>query len=172
MVTSVRSAPVRANSQWIERLFFLVSALAVFTLAHGETLYKSVTPDGRVIYSDHPTQQAKVVETLTAASGPSTTLSASLRAQLGRIKSTAGQGDATDGVVLYTEQGCPYCRQAKAYLSARQIAYREVDIGSSSGLAAFARAGGRDGVPLLIAGERSVQGFSKESYDAVFPDSQ
>jgi hypothetical protein len=37
-----------------------------------------------------------------------------------------------------------------------------------TGMAAFARADGRKGVPLLVADGQRVQGFTRSAYDAVF----
>jgi len=72
---------------------------------------------------------------------------------------------------LYSAAWCGYCKKARAYLADKGIAYREIDIDTPDGLAAFARAGGGGkGVPLLLAGGRRVQGFSLAAYDKLFAD--
>jgi hypothetical protein len=42
----------------------------------------------------------------------------------------------------------------------RAIAYQEIDIDTPDGLASFAQAGGGRGVPLLLAWDKRIQGFS------------
>jgi glutaredoxin len=80
----------------------------------------------------------------------------------------AGHSD-DDSVTLYSAPWCGYCAKARDYLSAQGIAYREIDIASPAGKAAFAEVGGTgNGVPLLIAGERRILGFSTRTYDTVF----
>jgi glutaredoxin len=131
------------------------------------TLYKSVTADGRVVYSDHPPEQARVVKTLTPDASPTTALPVSALEQLQRLKALkpAAPPPASSEVVLFTAAWCGYCQKAKAYLQAKGVSYREVDIDTPEGLQAFAQAGGGKGVPLLVANGRSVRGFSPPAYD-------
>jgi glutaredoxin len=63
-------------------------------------------------------------------------------------------------------------QQAKAYLGARQVGYREFDIDTKEGLAQFARIGGKSGVPLLLVNGQRVSGFSPAAYSALFPASK
>lgn len=62
---------------------------------------------------------------------------------------------------------CGYCKAAKAYLAQKGIAYRELDVDTPVGKAAFAQIGGR-GVPVLLTNGQRLSGFSAQSYDAVF----
>jgi glutaredoxin len=145
---------------------FLLWALA--TVACAQTVYKSVTADGKVVYSDHPPVQGRLVKTLTVTAGPSTALPVSALEQLRRLRALAPAAKRATpaGVVLYSAAWCGYCRKAKAYLQSKGIAFREIDIDTPDGLAAFARAGGgSSGVPLLVVDGRSVRGYSPAAYD-------
>jgi len=148
----------------------LLCSASLATVATAQTLYKSVTPDGRILYSDHPPVQGQVVKTLAQSAAPSTALPVSAVEQLRKLRALAPAiaAPSTDGVVLYSAAWCGYCKKAKAYLTEKAIAYREVDIDTPDGLAAFAQAGGGKGVPLLVAGAQRVQGFSPASYDQLF----
>jgi glutaredoxin len=86
-----------------------------------------------------------------------------------RRPSTTTAVPVTTAVVLYSASWCGYCKAAKSYLGARGIAYREIDVDTESGQAAYAQAGGGNGIPLLVAGGQRVQGFSQAAYDALFP---
>jgi glutaredoxin len=89
--------------------------------------------------------------------------------QLRRLRAGASASLPTTGVVLYSASWCGYCRQAKAYLSSKAIAFQEIDIDTSSGMSNFAQAGGAGGgVPFLLAGGQSVRGFNAAAYDAFF----
>jgi glutaredoxin len=131
-------------------------------------MYKSVTADGRVVYSDHPPADGKVLKTLTPDNTPSSALPVSAVEQLRRLRALRPITSATGGVVLYSAAWCGYCTQARAYLGAKGVAYREIDIDTPDGLASFAQAGGGKGVPLLLAGDQRVQGFSPAAYDHFF----
>lgn len=153
---SQRRRPARFS--WL-----LAAGLALlWGTAPAQALYKTVGPDGRVTYTDHPPSGAKAKPlssgtpaiSLSPGAAP-TTATRSTRPNLG-------------AVTLYSAVWCGYCRQAKAYLASHGIAYREVDVESPSGAADFARAGGGRGIPLLVAGGQQIRGYSQASYDALF----
>lgn len=132
-------------------------------------MYKSITADGRVIYSDHPPVDGKVVKTITPDSTPSTALPLSALDQLRKLRALRpAVTESGAGVVLYSASWCGYCAKAKAYLAAKGMAYREIDIDTPAGLDSFAHAGGGKGVPLLVSGGRRIQGFSTAAYDEFF----
>lgn len=56
-------------------------------------------------------------------------------------------------IEIYTTQTCPYCIRAKALLSKKGVAFREIDV-SGGRDAMTKRAGGRTSVPqIFINGE-------------------
>lgn len=154
------------------RLLTSVSALLLTAAAAAQTtttLYKSVGPDGKVVYSDRPDPRSRDSKTLTFENLPASPLSSETLAYLEQLHksaekraSAAPQGD----VLLLSAQWCGYCKQAKSYLASKQVAYREFDIDTKPGLAAYAQAGGRSGVPFLVANGQRVSGFSSSAYDA------
>lgn len=151
----------------------LLVTLALYTLvlpiAQAQTLYKIATPDGRVLYTDQPPAKGKVLKTLTPDAAPATALPPSAAEQLAKLQSLRAPTVASvSGVVLYSAVWCGYCTKAKAWLGAKGIAYREVDIDTPDGMASYAQAGGGRGVPLLVAGGQRVQGFSPGAYDQLF----
>jgi len=152
------------------RLAVLGALAALSFLATGQTLYKSVTADGKVIYSDHPPVDAKVLKTITPDGAPCTALPVSAMEQLRRLQALrpASAAPPANAVVLYTASWCGYCAKAKEYLVAKGVGYQEVDIDTPDGLASFAQAGGGRGVPLLVVGSHRVQGFSAAAYDQLF----
>lgn len=63
-------------------------------------------------------------------------------------------------ITLYSSSGCSHCRQLKQWLQQHQIKFMEFDVQRNQrAFKDFQRLGGR-GVPLLVVGERQIQGFN------------
>jgi glutaredoxin len=138
-----------------------------------QKLYKSVLPDGRIVYSDSPPAEGRIDKTLNFDNLPSSALPASASsyvAQLRRLRASASTAPAaaSDSVVLYAAVWCGYCRQAKAWLAAKGVSYREYDIDTRDGMTALVDAGGGKGIPLLVAGGQRISGFSAPAYEQFF----
>ncbi|MDR3463933.1 MAG: glutaredoxin 3 [Beijerinckiaceae bacterium] len=63
-------------------------------------------------------------------------------------------------VVIYTTMYCPFCERAKALLSAKNVAFREVAVDGDRALrqAMAELAGGRSSVPQIFFGTRHIGG--------------
>jgi glutaredoxin len=136
-----------------------------------QTLYKSVGPDGKIVYGDRPPAEGRNEKTMKFESLPSSALPASASSyveQLRRLQAASPVVTPPSGVVLYSAAWCGYCRGAKAYLASKGIAYQDIDVETKSGMAAFAQAGGRGSIPLLVAGGQRAQGFTPAAYDVFF----
>jgi glutaredoxin len=139
--------------------------------ASADTVYKAVGPDGVVTYTDKPPSDRARTDTLEFRNLPSSPLPAEVlrfREQLeksaqGRI--TAARAPRPGDVALFTANWCGHCKRAKAHLAAAQVAYTEYDIENVDGMRAFIGAGGTGGVPLLVAGDKRVQGYSPAAYE-------
>ena len=146
-------------------------SLTLVMSAAADTVYKVVGPDGEITYSDIPPADRARANTLEFRNLPSSPLPAHVlrfREQLeksaeGRIN--AARATRASDAVLFTASWCGHCKRAKTHLAAAQIAYVEYDIESVDGMRAFINAGGSGGVPLLVAGDRRIQGYSAPAYD-------
>ena len=142
--------------------------LVLLPTAGAQTLYKSVGADGRIVYSDKPPTGVGVDKALKLDNLPvSVVAGAEPRVATQRPQPEAPTAAPRGDVVLYMATWCGYCKAAKAYLAQKSIAYRERDIDTPAGKAAFAQIGGR-GVPVLLTNGQRLSGFSPQSYDAVF----
>jgi len=154
-------------------VFFLANAASAADgpTATTTTLYKSTGPDGKTIYSDLPQPQARDSRTLTFRNLPASPLSAETLAYIEQLRKSAdirGSAPPPRDTVLFSAKWCSYCRQAKAYLAAKSIGYREVDIDTAEGKMAYARLSGNNGVPQLFVNGQGVTGFSTPAYDSLF----
>lgn len=91
-----------------------------------------------------------------------------LDALLAKRSLAAAQGGAGGRtVVMYTTSRCPACTMAKQYFAQKGVSYQEIDVErSAEGRAAFQQLGGR-GVPLIMVGEKRMEGFSAQGLDAM-----
>jgi glutaredoxin len=152
--------------------------LSLFALASAatkaDTVYRSVSPDGKVTYSQRLPADGKIDKTLVFQNLPSTPLPEStLRYRAELMKSMNKKfADAARPYYgqarLFMAQWCGYCKQAKIYLAEKGISYREYDIDTQEGMRAFVEAGETRGVPVILANGQRVQGFSRPAYDALF----
>ena len=68
-------------------------------------------------------------------------------------------------VVMYTTSICPVCKMAKAYFERKGVAYREINVeDSQENYEEFKRLGG-NGVPLIIVGDKKMEGFNEQALD-------
>ena len=64
------------------------------------------------------------------------------------------------GVVVYTTEPCGFCRQAKALLQARGVAFAEVNLAKDpGGRADLVALTGQMTFPQIVVGQRSIGGF-------------
>ena len=138
---------------------------------HGQTLYKSVGADGRVVYSDQPPANGAVQKTFKFDNLPVSVVPGMAIPPSGSSTATAAAGNNAAGaqrqgdVVLYTAVWCGYCKAAKSYLGSKGVPYRELDVDTPAGKAAFAQLGVR-GIPVLLANGQRLTGFTPQAYDA------
>jgi glutaredoxin len=165
----------RLNGTLRKILVLLAVILAMPAMA--DTVYKSIGPDGKVVYSDKPpADDGKLQKTLDIRNLPATPLPESVlrfREQvLKSIKSrTADAGKPRDASkpVLFMAQWCGYCKKAEAYLAERHIAHDQFDIDTPSGMRAMVEAGLSGGIPILLLGHgQKLRGFTKAAYDSYF----
>lgn len=156
--------PVR----WSLALFFVAVNLSLSTHTSAQPLYKSVDASGKVVYSDKPPAPGAAEKTLKLDNLPvSVVPGASVVPSPGRgTPQTTAAAPPPGDVLLYMATWCGYCKAAKAYLGNKGIPYRELDIDTPAGKAAFAQLGAK-GVPVLLTNGKRVSGFSPQSYDAV-----
>lgn len=69
-------------------------------------------------------------------------------------------------VTIYSTQTCGYCRAAKEYFTANDVAYTEVDVGSDQEKAKeMIEKSGQMGVPVIVVGtgndEQIIVGFDQ-----------
>ncbi|MEM0960985.1 MAG: glutaredoxin family protein, partial [Bacteroidota bacterium] len=76
----------------------------------------------------------------------------------------AGEATAADSqseVVLYVTEWCPYCTQAREFMTAQNVPHRVVDIEKDiAGAREYTARGGTGGIPLVAVGDLTMEGWS------------
>lgn len=68
-------------------------------------------------------------------------------------------------VIMYTTQWCPYCHQARLYFKRHAFSYIEYDIEASAENQANYQALNGIGLPLILVGDKRMEGFSPRSFE-------
>ena len=134
------------------------------------TIYRVVDANGKVSYTDQAPTQGKITNTLhynDLPSSPVPNLQSRSSGKPDDNRKPAAQREMSQ-TVLFSAQWCGYCRQAKAYLSEKNIQYRDYDIDTAEGARLFMEVGGGKGIPFLTQGAKSQRGFSRQGYDVYF----
>ncbi len=141
------------------RLLFLACALA--SQLAGAQPYKWVDAQGRTHYGDRPPAEAKTRPVTAAINTYSGT------PVLNATGKPATPGLQRESIVIYTTPTCGYCTAAKAHMGRRGIPYTERDVTTSESYEREFRQKGGRGVPLIVAGSRTLNGYSAGSLDAL-----
>jgi hypothetical protein len=127
--------------------------------ATAQSLYRWVDTDGRVHYSDRPPpKEIKKVEQPRLDASTISTSGLSYAAQ---------EAARHFPVTLYTAPDCSAeCAQAREFLAARGVPFREQSIVGAEDAAAFRKALGTDKLflPSLTVGSQKSQGFEEGSW--------
>jgi len=152
-------------------ILLMVMFIALFSHASVEAaIYKWVDANGTVSFRDTPPVQDVDAATVTlpelnVVNMPAAKLhqpsAASPASQSGMTGTVRAEVD------LYTTTWCGYCKQAKAFLRQRGIAYREYDVEKDPAAAERKRQlGGGSGVPCAMINGKAIRGFSAAAYAA------
>jgi glutaredoxin len=139
--------------------------LALLAAGAAPAQYKAVGPDGRITYTDRPTEttaQAVSVQPLRSAqqaaadAAPRPAVAAATAALPYELRQVAERFPVT----LYTRPGCAVCDSGRSALRERGIPYAERTVGSDLDVQALQRIEGVLEVPLLRIGAQQLRGYA------------
>lgn len=122
--------------------------------AAAQVPYKVTGPDGRVTYTDRPSNDARSVRPLGAASVTSPAESG----WLDGLPFTLRQVAQRFPVTLYTAAGCVPCDQGRQLLQQRGVPFKEFKVEAGAG-SELRRREGTDNLPVLRVGQQQQLGF-------------
>lgn len=124
--------------------------------AHAQ-LYKWVSPDGKVTYSDTPPPtSASKVETKTLTIGD---------VSAGDLPFEVMEAVKNHPVTLYTTRNCSPCEEGRKLLTGRGIPFKEKTVNSSEDAAHLREVGGDGNLPLLVIGRNKERGYEPNAWN-------
>ena len=71
---------------------------------------------------------------------------------------------------LYSSNGCPHCEAAKAFMKARGIGFRDMNLSSNPRARKELTRLGARGVPVLLIGDQRLDGFDPKRFMRLYRD--
>lgn len=122
-------------------------------------IYKWVDANGRVHFGDAPAENQAVEQ---------------VDLEINTYESVTyediefAEPTANKKVTMYATSWCGYCKKARKYFDANNIAYVEYDIETNqSARRAYDRLGGK-GVPVILVGKKRMNGFSVKGFQKIY----
>ncbi|WP_394238119.1 glutaredoxin domain-containing protein [Pseudomonas anguilliseptica] len=123
-------------------------------------IYQWTDESGRVHFGDKPTGKENAEQV---------SVEVNVYESVGYPSVAPAQAIASDRVVMYGASWCGYCRQARNYFQQNGIRYVEYDIETNNRARREYDSIGGNGVPVILVGEKRINGFSVESFQAIYP---
>ena len=154
----------------MKNLLLLLSSLYLLTLLVSPVaqadLYKWVDDRGNIHYGDKPPEDAQLkditgnVSSFTSVNVEPFVFDDSIISKRSKSKS----------VVMYSTSWCGYCKKAAKHFRKNNIPFTEYDIEKSAkGARDYKRLKGR-GVPVILIGDKRMNGFSARTFDKIYYD--
>lgn len=127
-------------------------------IVSADDIYKWRDENGKIHFGDRPP--------VTEESTPVTVRPNVYQAR--EIEVISGTGSSREKVVMYSTKRCGYCKQARQYFKRNAIPYAEYDVETSQkGKRDYKKMGGT-GVPIILVGQRRMNGFSEAGFQEVY----
>ncbi len=139
------------------KLILIISTL-LFSISASNEILKWTDSDGKIHFGDRPpagTETSVVEVRINTYESPN-------------IEAMREILNPKDKVVMYSAAWCGVCKKAKKYFKANKIRFKEYDIEKSSkGKKDFKKLGAK-GVPVILVGEKRLNGFSAGSFESIY----
>lgn len=143
-------------------IWILVLGVAV-NAAHAE-IYRWVDENGKIHFTDKPPETAKTQKVRVQVNSFTSTKISPFKFDASLISKRVASTD----VVMYSTTWCGYCKKARRYFTQQNIPFEEYDVEKSSkGKKDYKALKGR-GVPIILVGERRMNGFSVASFEKLY----
>jgi glutaredoxin len=124
------------------------------TIVIADEIYKWRDENGKIHFGDRPP--------VTQESTPVNVKPNVYQSRAIEVRSATGYRG--DKVVMYSTKRCGYCKQARQYFKRNGISYVEYDVETSlKGKRDYKKMGGT-GVPIILVGQRRMNGFSEAGF--------
>jgi glutaredoxin len=140
------------------KLFLLIVILLSIMSGASAEILKWTDSNGKVYFGDRPPAGAdtSVVEVrINTYESPN-------------IEVMQDYLDSKDSVVMYNAVWCGVCKKTKEYFEANNIQYKDYDVDTTSkGKSDYKKLGAKS-VPVILVGEKRMNGFSAGSFESIY----
>ncbi|MFT4564270.1 MAG: glutaredoxin [Gammaproteobacteria bacterium] len=152
----------------IDRCCIFALILSFVTAAAAAAgIHKWTDAEGRMHFGDRPPEGANSTTVEVKVNSYATPSIEGLAAVVGN-REDKKRSKKSSSVILYSTSWCKVCVRAKQYFGDHEVSYKEYDIEQSDkGKKDFARLGG-SGVPVILVGNRRLNGFSAASFEKIY----
>lgn len=149
----------------------LLAGLLALALPATAQVAKWVDAQGRVHYGDRPpagkgATAAPLRGTVSVGDGVTLVPGGDAEDEASKAFATAVAAPRKGEVWIYTTPTCGYCKRAMKHMRRKNVAFTEKDISASARHKSEFRAIGGRGVPVTLAGDKRINGYSEESFDS------
>lgn len=123
------------------------------SLANAQQIYRIVSPDGKVTFSDKPPAETNAKVTAAAGASGGSVATPSLPFELRQVVEKYP-------VTLYTGDNCSPCQSARAMLISRGVPFAEKSVMTPEDSQALQRLSGENSLPFATIGGQHLKGFS------------
>lgn len=138
----------------------LLVLMVMLPLLSTAEIYQWTDASGRVHFGDKPKDKEQSEQV---------SVQVDVYESVGYPSIAPAQGVDANRVVMYGASWCGYCRQARTYFQRNGIRYVEYDIEKNARARRAYDAIGGNGVPVILVGDKRVNGFSVESFRGIYP---
>jgi glutaredoxin len=135
----------------------VIILVTTISMAQAEEIYKWVDSTGKIHFGDTKP------ETLKAE-----TIDINIINSIKSVKYESSHINIGKKVIIYTTSRCGYCKKAKRHFKEKGIRYKEMNIeNSKNAKRQFEKMKGT-GVPIILVGNKRMNGFSKAGFDRLY----
>jgi len=149
----------------------VLACLAAWMCPAAAQVSKWVDAQGRVHYGDRPpastgTRTLPLRGTVSVGEGVSLVPGIDTSGPGNKPSATTVVAPRPQETWIYTTPSCGYCKRAMKHMQQRNVTFTEKDVSTNARYKEeFLAIGGR-GVPVTLSGNKRVNGYDKESFDA------
>ncbi len=134
----------------------------------GGEVYKWVDSSGTTVYGSKPPKNARLQEIKGNITSFTSVSVESFKYDSNLITTHKAKGKS---VIMYSTSWCGYCKKAARHFQRNNIPFEEYDIEKSKKAARdYKKLNGR-GVPLILIGNKRMNGFSARQFDRIYNSS-
>lgn len=141
----------------VKTAIFFAAVLLLASQTPAQTIYRIVSPDGKVSFSDKPSATAAKITAIDAGGKPIGEGSVALPFELRQVVNKYP-------VTLYTSNNCAPCNSGRSLLASRGIPFAEKTVTTPEDAQALQRISGESALPFLTIGAQQIKGYSDSEW--------